>query len=481
MSGDCIDTKGSNQESKPDVAALMAEIRERVRADVERCQDKPKPFRVAGADINAGCKAGEMLHSEDLRYLNANYAYGPRLNLESITSHRPGVIGRTIVRVKRKLLTLVWDLLKDYFAAERDFQACLVRYLNDFTKYVDARDAGNFWELIRKIDIDISKAMERIERIHDEQMGSLGSSERRLSDNLASVQSELQSMLGRLDTLRAVQEDKVATLEAVVSGLEGILARLGRSAGDSDGGAVAPRTPAPSGSARMDYSYLLLENRFRGSEETIKQRLSIYPPYFKNASGVVLEIGPGRGELLSLFREEGIPARGVEIDPAMVEICAEKQLEVIQGEGVSYLSGLEDRSLGGLVAIQVVEHLERAALEELLRLCAKKVMVGGMVVLETINPRSLLALSSNYFRDPTHVWPLHPDTLAYVMTLAGLKVDVIKELSPVAEEAQLQALVPEEFMTPRWRYALEQLNRNFEQLNKLIYGCQDYCIVAEVV
>ena len=67
------------------------------------------------------------------------------------------------------------------------------------------------------------------------------------------------------------------------------------------------------------------------------------------------------------------------------------------------------------------------------------------------------------------------------MNLAGLKVREIKPLSPVAEEAQLRRLEVEEFMTPRWAFAVERINANFAQLNHLIYGFQDYCIVAEAV
>ena len=107
--------------------------------------------------------------------------------------------------------------------------------------------------------------------------------------------------------------------------------------------------------------------------------------------------------------------------------------------------------------------------------------MGGRVIFETINPRSLLALSSNYFRDLTHVWPLHPDTLSYAMNLAGLQVREVKYLSPVSEEAQLRPVAVEEYMTPRWALAVERLNSNFEQLNELLYGYQDYCVIAEVV
>ena len=129
--------------------------------------------------------------------------------------------------------------------------------------------------------------------------------------------------------------------------------------------------------------------------------------------------------------------------------------------------------------MQVVEHLTKEQLARLFELCKSKVEKGGRVIFETINPRSLLALSSNYFRDPTHVWPLHPDTLAYAMSLAGLKIVETKFLSPVDQGSLLKPIPAGEFMTPRWAFTVETLNRNLTQLNDLLYGCQDYCIVAE--
>ena len=127
-----------------------------------------------------------------------------------------------------------------------------------------------------------------------------------------------------------------------------------------------------------------------------------------------------------------------------------------------------------------LQHLSRAQLDELYRLCAKKVGRGGKIVLETINPQSMLALSSNYFRDPTHVWPLHPDTLSYGLTLAGLKVIEVRKLSPVPAGAMLQLVPVEDYMTPRWAHTIGLLNKNFTQLNEMLYGFQDYCVIAEV-
>lgn len=463
-------------DERPDIRKIMTEIRERVREDLEKNRDKRTPFRPKAADFDTSpqARAGELLNSEELRYLNQNYAYSwsARLNLDSISSHRPGILGRAIVKVKRKLLCILWDnLLKDYFESEKEYQANLVRYLNHVSKYVDSRDAANFWELIRKIDYDVQKALDRIERINDEQTASMRSSERRAHDTLDGALGNIRENLARLNTFASQSEDKLKTLESVARGVESVVAR-------------ASRKEAPSGETvefSSDQSYVLLENRYRGGEEDISERLSIYPVIFKGAKAPILEIGPGRGELQILFRNAGIPSYGIDFDEAMVEAAKKKGVDARYGDGIAHLRGLPDRSIGGVIAIQVVEHLTWGQLKELFDLCSKKVVVGGKVVFETINPRSLLALSSNYFRDPTHVWPLHPDTLSYSMTLSGLRISEVRDLSPVPDEAQLRKVPVEEYMTPKWTYTVETINRNLEQLNQLLYGYQDYCVVAEVV
>lgn len=461
---------------RPDITKVMAEIRERIAADVEAYKDTRPQFEFKEVSGSTGQrKAGELLASEELRYLNQHYALGPTLDLNAITSHRPGIIGKAIVKAKRKFLSLVWDLLKGYFAAEREFNANLVRYLNESSKYIDDRDASNFWELIRKIDVDVTRALERIERINDEQMASVRSTERRVYDALDENLIGLRAAISDLNSQSVQHADKLKTLDAVARGLESIIARA------AENKQVVSAQEVPEGTATdTDYSYVLLENRYRGGEDVIKERLNIYPPYFQGVTKPVLEIGGGRGELLELFREQQIPGYCVDVDRAMVEASTAKGLDARLGDGLAHLRSLEDDSLAGVIAVQVVEHLTRQQLEELFKLCRAKVQSGGTVIFETINPRSLLALSSNYFRDMTHVWPLHPDTLEYAMTLHGLTIDAVRFLSPVPEEACLQPIEVQEYMTPRWIQTVDRMNRNFKQLNELIYGYQDYCIVARV-
>ena len=459
--------------SKPiDIVALMADIRARVKEDVEQHKDKRLEFKPRTADMQGAeaKRADEIVNSEELRNLNRQYAYSAHLPVEGIKSHRAGLLGKAIVKVKRRLVRWIWEsLLKDYLLAEREYNTNVVRFLNDVSRYIGARDSSVFWELIRKIDYDVGKALERIERINDEQTATVRGIERRVLESIDSALADLRAG-GRIDKHSA----QLQTLSSVVQGLESIVSRLPAQQGLPQA-AMKESSEAP----HPGYSYLLLENRFRGSEEQIAKHVSIYPPLFAGAQAPILEIGSGRGELLSQLVASGHKAYGVDMDPAMVASARAKGAQVFEGDGIAHLRSLGDKSLGGLIAVQVVEHLPRALLEELFRLAAQKVQPGGKVVFETINPRSLLALSSNYFRDPTHVWPLHPDTLEYAATLAGLKVKEIRLLSAIPAAAKLQPVAIDEDMPPRLAFAFGRVNENIAQLNDWLYGAQDYCIIAE--
>ncbi len=475
--GDSQSESSAERKIKPDIQAIMADIRARVKADVENSKDARRPFKSYSANSNnqASRQAGELLHSEDLRFLNTNHAYSTAIRSDSITTHRKGIIGKILVRAKQKFMRVMrQSIFRDYFTSEAEFSLNLVRFLNDVSKYVDARDGTIFWELIRKVDHDVTGAMERIERINDEQMAALRSSEKQLTENFNQSLREISQRVGETQAKLAQHADQLKTLDSVARGLEGLVAKI--SAPKQIG--VNETSQSDVGSIE-DASYVLLENRYRGSEAEIKERLEIYPALFKAARNRVLEIGPGRGELLTLFREAGIPAYGVDCDQGMVAQAKDKGLEVSYGDGLRHLTSISDGGIGGVIAIQVVEHLSMRQLKDLFELCARKVEKGGRIVFETINPRSLTALSSNYFRDPSHVWPLHPDTLSYAMTLAGLKVLEVRMLSPIPEEAMLRPVPIQEYMTPRWHETVELINYNMKQLNDLLYGYQDYCVIAE--
>ena len=121
----------------------------------------------------------------------------------------------------------------------------------------------------------------------------------------------------------------------------------------------------------------------------------------------------------------------------MVEVCRARGLDATAADARSYLQGVPDESLGGLIAVQVIEHLEPAYLTQMLGLAFDKVRPGGRVVLETINPACWVAFFESFIRDLTHVKPIHPETLQYLLQASGFSNVEIVYRAPIAPDGKL--------------------------------------------
>ena len=67
----------------------------------------------------------------------------------------------------------------------------------------------------------------------------------------------------------------------------------------------------------------------------------------------------------------------------------------------------------------MAEHLPPAALQGAARESHRALRPGGLLLLETVNPRSVTGFLEVYNRDLTHERPLHPDTLRFLAAAAG--------------------------------------------------------------
>ncbi len=210
--------------------------------------------------------------------------------------------------------------------------------------------------------------------------------------------------------------------------------------------------------------------------------LLITSPYFAGQSDV-LDVGCGRGEFLDLLRDAGISATGLDLNPEMVEVCRARGLDAKVGDARTYLQGVADESLGGLIAVQVVEHLEPAYLSQVLGLAFDKVRPGGKVVLETINPACWVAFFESFIRDLTHVKPIHPETLQYLLQASGFTNVEIVYRSPIAPEGKLQKVTarPEHFddtAPDPLTELVSSFNSNVDRLNDRMFSFQDFAAIA---
>lgn len=438
--------------ARPDVRELMAEIRQKVKKSVGENRDVRLPFVPHKADDSGGArKAGEILHSEELRYLNQHHHYPlSSYRPDLITSHRLG-LGKLIVKAKRKILHFLWQgLFKPYFDAEREYQSHLVRLLNDLTKYIDSRDAFIFWDLIKKIDYDVNRSLEKIESIADTQNASHLSTEAQLREQTQKVVADLSLLADSIKELRL----RLGSLESTAVSLEGDINRASLG-----GNPVASKEAVEHGrDGTVSVSEILPKSKILPDES----RFTFYAELLAQLKGPVLDISEQDSSLNELLKKKGVEYYRNKVNP------------------IAHLESLADKSLAGLVAIKSLDRLEIGSLKDFLILTKAKVRAGGVVLFEMVNPESIVGYSQEKGSDPSLVTSLSADSLKLALEFSGFKVKEIHNVTPFADDEVLTELELNEYLTPKWGLMIESLNGNIRRLNSLLYGHKSYCIVAEV-
>jgi SAM-dependent methyltransferase len=316
--------------------------------------------------------------------------------------------------------------------------------------------AERFWPVTAERDVGsgangfVKRVLRKLMRWYVE---PLAADQRLFNDSVLKLIDALSTRLD--DTATAGQR---AT--RLLSELEERLARLERR--DRAPGGIAPATVAAQPGAAAMPDYFAYESRMRGSVEMIRERQRSYVDDFR-ANAPVLDVGCGRGELLGLLRAAGVEARGIDADADMVAYARGEGLDVEQADVVAYLAGVETDSLGGIFMSQVAEHLPAPVLVRTLELAAAALRPGGVLIAETINPLSPLALR-NYFADLTHAQPLVPETLELLAQQAGFRDTELRFLNEPAE----RLTEPDDPL----------IAANVRRLNELLFGPLDYALIA---
>ena len=169
--------------------------------------------------------------------------------------------------------------------------------------------------------------------------------------------------------------------------------------------------------------YTEFENNFRGSREQITQILSNYDgliDYILNTDNdpSLLDIGSGRGEWMQKCNSKGFRSIGIELDSRMVNDCRKLNLNIKQGNALSLLDEFPENCFSIVSAFHVIEHMNHETINELLIKSQRILKPDGLLILETPSIDNLLVSTKTFHIDPTHINPIHPDLLAFIIKRA---------------------------------------------------------------
>ncbi len=341
-----------------------------------------------------------------------------------VSSHR-GPIGKLAVQLKRLLRPLVKSPQADLWERQRVFNLMLLEWLIA----LEGQE-----ERIRHLRTFLKEGLDEVMRYGD------------------ALYSRVDQ---KLDRYSRDSREQSALLRGALAASEPP-AELSRTVGESD--------------------YRALEDRYRGSEEDIAERVRRYLPWLGEVERAI-DLGCGRGEALEVLRESGISSLGIDSSSEMVRVCREKGLEAERGDLFDCLASVEPGSVDAVLSFHVIEHLEPSSMGKLASLAFRVLRPGGILLLETPSPLSLVAGARNFWRDPTHRRPVHPDSLLLALERAGFVDSERLDVSPFAPESCLPEIDLEELPLES-RLLADGVNRLRDRLDALLFGYQDFAVIG---
>jgi len=425
----------------------VEEIMRKIRDNMDRRKDGNENSDVENV-IGRGSdgkqeipKTGDPLQKE-LDYINSNWDI--QNNNYIISSHRRAT-GKALVKGREAIHGEVRRYVDPMISKQKDFNRSIATILKE-----------------------ASKSMSEVKVSIDQLLAQMRSTDQLLAlidEKIARVQAKISPEIE--DQVRAVFGAMNEDIENRAWLAEILDKRIAKSIEVSS---------ESSDNADNELNYFVFEERFRGSRTDIKGRQLLFIKFFEGCKNV-LDIGCGRGEFLEILMERGIGSRGIDTDEDMVKFCASKGFDVDRIDAVSYLEKLEDKSLDGIFIDQVVEHLEPEYLIRMLGLCYKKLIYGGSIVAETVNPLSFFSFA-NFYIDMSHKRPIHPETLKFLLKAVGFRDIEIKLLSPVRNEARLKKIDDSSIKDGNCE-ANNLFNYNIDMLNNILFGPQDYALIGK--
>lgn len=167
-----------------------------------------------------------------------------------------------------------------------------------------------------------------------------------------------------------------------------------------------------------------VENSFDGVEQAkfkLRQFDTNYRKLFPaQKAAEVLDIGIGRGEMLTCMRDWGYTYQGIDISPSTVALCKSLQLNcLVVDDTARWLQGCS-KKFSLITCLDVLEHVPREQVIGFLHAIRSSLQEQGQAIIQVPNLQSPFGYL-HHFNDFTHVSGFVEHSLRQVLLAAGFK------------------------------------------------------------
>jgi SAM-dependent methyltransferase len=142
----------------------------------------------------------------------------------------------------------------------------------------------------------------------------------------------------------------------------------------------------------------------------------------RGARGRVLHTACGDGWLVGRLGAAGVDAYGVDPRPEMVDGAELDGADLRQEEPLEHLRAVGRASLGGVVVSGIVEAMEPARRDELVRTAADRLGPHGVLVVHSLSPAAWFAQDGPVEADLSPGRPLRPRAWAHLLATWAVEV-----------------------------------------------------------
>jgi len=157
-----------------------------------------------------------------------------------------------------------------------------------------------------------------------------------------------------------------------------------------------------------------------------------------------------------------VPALGIDLNQIFLKQSQERGLDVVASDVISFLREAPSNSVGVVTGFHIIEHLPFPVLQEFIRHSCRILRPGGIAIFETPNPRNMLVSAVNFWSDPTHLHPVNPDFIQFLLKDSGFAEARVEFLNPL----------------PARHHVGEAGDPLAQRFNEFFYGPQDFAVIG---